>query len=372
LEHISNYFIFAPKICDSAKPILELQTTFCQMRLLRYLSILMLAATLSVGAMAQQHFQPINRNATPEAKALLERLYQTVDNGQIISGIHHNELFGSMYKKDLERIEAAAQVEPLIWGGDLAWDAGTVVEMASEQYQQGHIITLMWHAPRPIDSGIVSFKEHTQGKFTKQQWDELTQEGTSINRKWIRQVDSIAAFLKILHERNIPVLWRPLHEMNGEWFWWGNRPGPDGYQKLWKMLYDRMTNYHHLDNLIWVWNANAIREGQSGIVMWYGDYFPGRDYVDVLATDVYHNDWRKCHHNDLVALGGGKLCALGEVGELFTPKFLKLMPKFAWFMIWTTYTEPKHNTPEKIKAVFTLPNVVSIPKTYYNFGEVYE
>ncbi len=335
---------------------------------------MILTAMLSVGAFAQEqgHFLPINKNASPEAKALLAQLYQTVDSGKIISGLHHNELFGPRYKRDLDRIEEASKVEPLIWGGDLAWDAGTVIEMATEKYQEGHIITLMWHASRPFDTGIVDFKNQTQGKFTTEQWEELVTEGTKMNKMWLNQVDSIAKFLNVLQVRNIPVLWRPLHEMNGEWFWWGNRPGPEGYQKLWKMLYDRMTNYHHLNNLIWVWNANAIREGQEGIVMWYGDYYPGRDYVDVLATDVYHNDWRKCHHNDLVKLADGKLVALGEVGELFTPKFLELMPKFAWFMIWTSFTDDKYNSLDKIKNVFTLPKVVSIPKTYYDFGEVYE
>lgn len=342
------------------------------MRTIKRILLLALTATLSVGAFAQEHFQPVNPNATPEAKALLARLYQTVDSGQIISGLHHNVLFGPRYKRDLDRIEEAAKVEPLIWGGDLAWDAGTVVEMATEQYQRGNIITLMWHAGRPTDSGPVNFKEQTQGQFTTDEWQDLLTPGTLMYKHWLIQVDSIANYLKVLQERKVPVLWRPYHEMNGEWFWWGNRPGPDGFQQLWKMLYDRLTNYHHLNNLIWVWNANAVREGQEGIVMWYGDYYPGPEYVDVLATDVYHNDWRKCHHNDLVKLANGKLVALGEVGELFTPQFLKLMPKFAWFMLWTGYTDTKYNTPEKLKQVFTLPNVVSIPKTYYNFGEVYE
>jgi len=342
------------------------------MRTLRKIFILVLTAMLSAGAMAQEHFQPINPNATPEAKALLARLYQTVDSGKIISGLHHNELFGSRYRKDLDRIEEASKKEPLIWGGDLAWDAATVVEMATEKYKEGHIITIMWHAERPQDCVPVSFQLHTQGKVTTEQWEDLITPGTVINNRFVSKLDSIAGFLKILQERNIPVLWRPLHEMNGEWFWWGNRPGPDGYQMLWKLMYERMTNYHHLNNLIWVWNANAVREGQDGIVMWYGDYYPGPEYVDVLATDVYHNDWRKCHHNDLVKLANGKLVALGEVGELFTPKTLELMPKFAWFMIWTTFTEQKYNSPERLKEVFTLPKVISIEKVEQDFGEVYE
>ncbi len=48
----------------------------------------------------------------------------------------------------------------------------------------------------------------------------------------------------------MPVLWRPYHEMNGKWFWWGGRPGAENYTKLYRMLFDRLTNFHGLNNLI--------------------------------------------------------------------------------------------------------------------------
>ena len=121
--------------------------------------LLLTIAVLSVSAIhAQKHFKPVNPNATPEAQALLERLYLTVDSGKIISGLHHNQLMTPNYRRDLNRIDDASGKEPLIWGGDLAWDAAKVVEMATEQYHRGHIITLMWHAARPFDKGIVNFK----------------------------------------------------------------------------------------------------------------------------------------------------------------------------------------------------------------------
>lgn len=311
----------------------------------------------------QAHFQPVNPNATPEAKELLARLYQTVDDGQIISGLHHNQLQMPNYRRDLNRIEDASGKEPLIWGGDVAWDAAKVVEMATEQYHRGHIITLMWHAARPFDRGLVNFKNQTQGEFSDAQWQELVTEGSEMHSMWIAQVDSIAQYLKVLQERNIPVIWRPLHEMNGEWFWWGNRPGPEGYQKVWRMMYDRMTNYHHLNNLLWVWNANAVRETPGDRAMRLEDYYPGGDVVDILATDVYHRDWRQCHHDDLDSLAAGKLIALGELGSLPTPEQLANMPKFAWFMIWTNFAEDEYNTLDQLNAIFSLPNVITFDGT---------
>lgn len=313
-----------------------------------------------------QHPSPVNPNATPEARQLLAYLYQTVDSGRILSGLHHNKLQMPVYRSDLDRIAQASGQEPLIWGGDVAWDAARVVELATEQYRQGHIITLMWHAARPFDRGIVNFKQQTQGKFTDRQWRELVTPGSDMHQMWIAQVDSIAQYLKVLQERHIPVIWRPLHEMNGEWFWWGNRPGPQGYQKLWRMLYDRMTNYHHLNNLIWVWNANAVRPKPLHRPMLLEKYYPGADCVDVLATDVYHRDWRQCHHDDLDRLADGKLIALGELGSLPTPQQLSAMPRFAWFMIWTDFTEDKYNTLDQLRDIFTLPNVLSLEGNEYN------
>lgn len=330
-----------------------------KLKLFRFSCLLMLLATVLANGYGQQHPAPVNPNATPEVKALLERLYQTVDEGKIISGLHHNQLQMPNYRSDLNRIDQASGIEPLIWGGDVAWDAARVVELATEQYRNGHIITLMWHAGRPFDRGIVNFKKQTQGKFTDDQWQELITEGSEMHRMWIAQVDSIAAYLKILQERNIPVIWRPLHEMNGEWFWWGNRPGKQGYQKVWHMLYDRMTNYHHLNNLIWVWNANAVREAPGDRAMRLEDYFPGPEEVDVLATDVYHRDWRQCHHDDLARLANGKLIALGELGSLPTPERLANMPKFAWFMVWTSFSEDKYNTLDQLRAIFSLPRVIN-------------
>ncbi len=63
--------------------------------------------------------------------------------------------------------------------------------------------------------------------------------------------------LKKLYDANVPVLWRPFHEMNGIWFWWGNRPGEGGIKELWKIMYYRYTDHHRLNNLIWVWNHNT-------------------------------------------------------------------------------------------------------------------
>lgn len=87
-------------------------------------------------------------------------------------------------------------------------------------------------------------------------------------------IDAIAVQLKRLQDADVPVLWRPLHEASGGWFWWG-ASGADAYLQLYKLMYDRLTNVHGLNNLIWVWN------GQDAA--WY----PGDEYVDIIGEDIY-------------------------------------------------------------------------------------
>jgi len=90
-----------------------------------------------------------------------------------------------------------------------------------------------------------------------------------------------------------------------------------GYARLWRNLFDRLTVTYGLNNLLWVWNPNAPRETDDDEAGPYADYYPGGEVVDVLATDIYHNDYRDSHATGLLALAEGRLIALGEVGRLF-------------------------------------------------------
>jgi len=309
----------------------------------------------SASAQTPSHFAPVNPNATPEARELLERLYKSVDDGKILSGLHYS---GST--SDLDRIAEVTGREPVVWGNELAWGADQTVKDVITAYESGHIITLMWHAPRPFDKGPVSFRGHTCGKMTPEQWNELMTEGSDMYNMWLAQIDSIATnFLKPLQEQNIPILWRPYHEMNGEWFWWGWREGPQGYEELYRRMWNRFVNFHHLNNLLWVWNANGPRNIPGDTALEYYKFYPGNDYVDVLATDIYNHDWKQSHHDELIELGKGKLIALGEIGNLPKPEDLVSMNKYAWFMLWNGFTSEKYNSADDIKAVYSYPGTVS-------------
>ena len=174
-----------------------------------------------------------------------------------------------------------------------------------------------------------------QGQLTDEQWNDVITPGTELYNHWCAQVDVIAGFLKQLQAAHIPVLWRPYHEMNGNWFWWGGRGGDRGTAALYRQLFDRLVNYHHLNNLVWIWSVD--RPGTNAGP--FADFFPGKTYFDIAALDVYRNDFQKSYYDDLLKLAAGKPVTLAEVGPAPTPAVLKQQPKWTWWMLWAVWAE---------------------------------
>ena len=303
---------------------------------------------------AQTSFQPVNHNATKEAKALLNYLYQLRGNS-ILSGQHN---YPSDLLRSTDSIKAMTGKYPAIYGTDISDLNDKVVNEIIRQYKSGSIITLMYHQVKPFDDDSLGFQRSVKGMVTDSQWEQIVTPGTKFHSMWLDKIDKRAELLLKLQAANIPVLWRPYHEMNGMWFWYGNRPGPNGIQKLWKMLYDRYENFHHLNNLIWVWNANAPRDWPKDEAYPYELFYPSAAFVDVLAADVYKNDYKQSHHDQLIALGKGKLIALGEVGVMPTPQILAAQPQWSWFMCWASFPWTD-NSREAVKTLYNDPRVIT-------------
>lgn len=143
----------------------------------------------------------------------------------------------------------------------------------------------------------------------------------------VRDIDAIATQLKRLQSANIPVLWRPLHEAEGGWFWWGAK-GSDACKRLYWLMFDRLTNYHQLNNLLWVWNSVDPN--------WY----PGNDVVDIVSTDIYssagdHSSQTSLYQRLQSLSGNNKLIALGEVGNIPDPVNTRQDgANWAWWVTW--------------------------------------
>lgn len=154
-------------------------------------------------------------------------------------------------------------------------------------WERGGIVGLIWHWDAPMGVSSV-YAEETDfslmdaltdedlALLTQEEIDELydNDEITEECYTILRDIDTVSEELKVLAEQDIPVLWRPLHEASGDWFWWG-ADGAPAYRWLWKLLYTRMTEYHGLHNLIWIWN------GQSA------DYLVNAEMYDIASLDIY-------------------------------------------------------------------------------------
>jgi mannan endo-1,4-beta-mannosidase len=314
--------------------------------------VLLLLCRAPLGAQAQA---PVNPHASPEARALLNYLY-SISGHYILTGQHN---YPNTIANWTDRAYDLTGKYPAVFGQDFGFQGGAdkdstlarpaLVAEAMRQYHNGAIVTFTWHAVRPTDDEPVAFRESVQGHLSDFEWHELLTPGTNLHKRWCAQVDVIAGYLKQLRDARIPILWRAYHEVNGDWFWWGGRKGGDGSAALYRQLFDRFVNYHHLDNLIWVWNVNAPGSGGKGPGP-YPDYFPGLEYADVLSVDIY-GKFEQSFYDDLVTLAANKPVALGEVGGVPSPAILREQPKYAWFMTWSEFIEMS-NPLEAVRAVY--------------------
>ena len=316
----------------------------------RLIGIIMMTASLVANA---QSFSPVNRNASPEARSVLSYLY-SINGKYILSGQHN-------YNQDMNRYSDSVKVMtgkyPAVWSADFGLngtqDAGqSVVNEAIKKWKEGYLITLMWHVGRPTDEPPYGWKESVQGELTNAQWKELITPGTALYNRWLAQIDKIAGYLAQLQDAHVPVLWRPYHEMNGVWFWWGDKKGKEGFAKLWKNMYDRYVNHFKLNNLLWVWGANGLRDLPEDEAFDYKYYYPGAKYVDVLGADVYRFDYQQSYYNALLNVAKGKLIALTEVGELPSETVLKYQPKWSFFVVWSDFILPKANSLKRVKDIY--------------------
>ena len=102
--------------------------------------------------------------------------------------------------------------------------------------------------------------------------------GTDTHTRWMQELDLIAAGLQELKDAGVVVLWRPFHEMNGAWFWWGAKD-PDTFIKLWRQMFDYLSQTKGLDNLLWVYSPNHGNKTAA--------YYAGDHYVDLVGLDAY-------------------------------------------------------------------------------------
>lgn len=314
------------------------------------------------------HALPCNPEAIAEVKAVLRYLWSLAGKG-IITGQHTQ----TTVQKELRYIEEVTGKLPALCGFELLAyspginyaDAGEACLIEVEENKntldnawdwvlnRRGLITFTWHWFSPFGSRDKGFyTEHTTFDASL-----AVIEGTEENKRLIADMDHMAELLKPFCEKRIPVLWRPFHESEGEWFWWGAK-GPEVASQLYRMMYERYTNDHGLNNLIWVWNS-PLPEG-----------YVGDDVCDVISLDVYlpkhtHTDLEKEYGELLKITAARKLTALAEVGVLPNiPMLSKTRIPWTWYMTWSNDfgASGEWTTKEELRRAYDHPYAVTLDK----------
>jgi mannan endo-1,4-beta-mannosidase len=306
----------------------------------------------------------VNSNASVKADSLYQFLRSTYGK-VILSGQYGGT-------NEFSKIQTASGRIPVIKGLDLMdyspsrverGATSDATERAIDWGKQKGIVTLCWHWNAPKDLIDAPGKEWWRGFYTEATTfdvgiamsDNQSQEYNLI----LRDIDAIAVQLKKIQNADIPVLWRPLHEAEGKWFWWGAK-GPDACKWLWKLLYTRLVNHHQVNNLIWVWTSTD----KATALEWY----PGDAYVDLIGADIYlppanYSSYYIAFDNLVNLYGGKKIISLSENGVLpDAAKMFLQSAAWSWFATWSGnfISDGVSNSTEKIREVFNNDYVITL------------
>lgn len=299
----------------------------------------------------------VNANATFAAKMLMADLVAAY--GKLTwSGQHQTN--------DAIYVLGISGRKPLIISGDLIDYSPTRVQyqgmpaIYTEQMiveeRLGHVQALCWHWNAPTNLLNTTNHPWWSGFYTDATTFDIAAALANTNSTEyamvLRDMDAIAVQLKKFASNNIPVLWRPLHESEGGWFWWGAK-GPEPFKQLWRLLYQRLTTQHGLHNLIWVLSSEDPA--------WY----PGDDVVDVVGVDGYPTDksdplssrWQAL----LTRFNGKKLIALTEFGGVpDIEKMQRFGVYWSWFAPWTGSYGPTAMPTNTVVRIYQSPAVLTL------------
>ncbi|MDV7105154.1 glycosyl hydrolase [Vibrio sp. TH_r3] len=289
---------------------------------------------------------------------------------------------------EMVRIEKATGKRPIIYACDfgLGWNAYQKASDAIysgcandliKKAKIGHVIQISNHLISPINT----FSDNFKTAVSNEEYARIFQTGSVERERWLDILNEVANGLNKLKQAGVPVIFRPLHEMNGDWFWWGADDANGGtdirqalYIRLYQDMHHYLSNVKGLNNLIWVYSPDRSRPGLT-------KYYPGDDYVDIVGLDAYFNgqddinDLKEDYKTMVQAFN--KPYALTETGprsnwnpngrwlpktpfdyEHLIEEIKKDMPKTAFFITWNTGFGPAWNL--KAKEAFSHPWVATL------------
>lgn len=314
--------------------------------------------------MSDKIFTPCNEQAQQCVRDVM-RYLSDITYKQVLTGQHTQ----TMAQEELHHIEKVTGKQPALLGFELLSYSPNInyldtdeecmtevlenygtLKRAWEWAEVKGLITFTWHWFSPMGGHSKSF--FTQN--TDFDANKAIVEGTPENRAFVSDMDAMAGLLRPFCDKQIPILWRPFHEGEGTWFWWGAK-GAEPLKKLYRMMYQRFTKVHHLDNLIWVWNSPLP------------ECYPGDDVVDIISRDMYppaheHISQSDKYYELLKVTESPKIVLIGETGTL--PSVDAIVEEgVGWvsYMTWSKAfcTSEENTTFDMLRTIYNSPNAVT-------------
>jgi mannan endo-1,4-beta-mannosidase len=223
------------------------------------------------------------------------------------------------------------------------------IDKAIRHSDRGGLVTLHWSAHNPWTDGTVEDMQGTGGTAL----DQLITPGSPVYAKWMSTLDQVAVGLQQLRDANVVVLWRPFHEMNGN-FWWGRQNSSLSFVRLWQHMFGYFTNAKGLNNLLWVYAP----------VEWPGvpvlAQYPGDAYVDIVGFDHYPDTQTFAVTPSYEALAAkGKVMAMTEYGYRglglgddvnVINSIQSNMPLLTYVMFWNDFSDRSYSMTSNLNA----------------------
>ena len=291
-----------------------------------------------------------NPDSTAETQAVydyINEIYKT----KIISGQQESTWMQGGADYEMNYISDVTGKLPAIRGLDyMHMDFDGVNKRAVEWWEKGGIVTICWHCGPDF-----------RGEWTNcmneviNDWDAALTEGTPEYEKLIAGMDMGGKALQELRDAGVPVLWRPFHELDGGWFWW-SKGGADNFKKLWKIMYDRYTNYWGLNNLIWVYGYSHANP--RSMEEWY----VGDEYCDIVGADSYNKGANQSLYKAVnMLVEDRKPICFHECGTIPTSKELTDHGAlWCFFMTWHTSYITDENNKDALKSIYNDDYVITL------------
>lgn len=264
----------------------------------------------------------IDEHASPETRALHARLHE-------LTGMR--TLFGHQDDPAYDSIRDTVGKAPGVVGFDLGGIealAGhnldgvafpAMIRWVREAHAAGSLVTLSWHSVNPLTHGGYGDNRAPLSAAS-------VLPGGRVHEKFVKWLDNVAMLIEQLTDasgRLIPLIFRPFHEHNGDWFWWGLGDGssdsdtpPDDFVALWQFTLEYIRDVSGLHNLIWALSPDRSRIALDDFEAGYLRGYPGDSFVDVLGVDDYWDAGRSDDDRNPEQLFGDHVATLESVARL--------------------------------------------------------